>query len=475
MTYRLSAQVELRTGTEGPVLVAQRPLRLLRLNSALQRLLSGGDDGVLKASNDAERRALETLVEKGFLERLDAIQTASGSLPHVSVIIPVKDRAGELRSCLNSLMKLDYPADKLEVIVVDDGSSDGTRDVAGEFRALVTDSGGVGLGPAAARNRGAAIAEGEILAFIDSDCTASENWLQELVPAFQDPQVAAIGGWVDGFFQASVLDRYEAVMSSLNLGRRERSGREGADTFYLPSCNLLVRRQAFRSAGGFRAEMKVGEDVDLTWRLRDAGGKILYRPQGTVWHAHRNRLSAFLKRRFEYGTSEGLLQKLHPQRMKFLTMPPVLLLQLALLGAALGLLSWLPLPLFALVLTGDAIRVRGRLARQGIALSCWDVLLARGRAVTSLAYYLGFHLLRYYLVPQLLIVALFPQAALPLGALALWVCGVEYHVRRPRISPLSFLFFSVMEHLFYGLGVVEGCLRQKTFASYRFRLRPLPA
>jgi mycofactocin system glycosyltransferase len=474
MTYRLADQVELRDGPEGPVLVAQRPLRLLRLNAPLQRLLGSGKDGVINAAGDSERRALETLVEKGFMERLSESREGDVVLPRVSVVIPVKDRAGELRNCLASLMQVDYPADRLEIIVVDDGSSDDTREVAGEFHVLLTDSGGEGLGPAAARNRGAAIAGGEVLAFIDSDCTASEQWLKELVTVFADREVAAVGGWVDGFYQSSALDRYEAVMSSLNLGRRERSGQQGSDTFYLPSCNLLVRREAFRRAGGFRVELKVGEDVDLTWRLRDAGGKILYRPQGTVWHAHRSRLSAFLKRRFEYGTSEGLLQRLHPQRMKCLTLPPVLLLQVLLLGAALAACSWLPLPRFGLSLAGDAVRSRRRLARQGISLSWWAVLLARWRAVFSLAYYLGFHLLRYYLVPQVLLVLLLPQAALPLGVLALWVVAVEYHVRKPRISPVSFLFFLLLEHIAYGQGVVQGCLKQKTFASYRFRLRPLP-
>ncbi len=69
----------------------------------------------------------------------------------------------------------------------------------------------------------------------------------------------------------SAVDRYEAVMSSLSIGNRERVGNSGNDTFYLPSCNLLVRRSAFKSAGGFKDSMHVGEDVDLTWRLRDRG------------------------------------------------------------------------------------------------------------------------------------------------------------------------------------------------------------
>src|SRR6266545_2838660 len=68
---------------------------------------------------------------------------------------------------------------------------------------------------------------------------------------------------------------------------RKRSGSSGDDTFYLPSCNLLVRRSAFLNAGGFKDEMHVGEDVDLTWRLRDGGWTISYLPLGRVYHEHR--------------------------------------------------------------------------------------------------------------------------------------------------------------------------------------------
>ena len=80
--------------------------------------------------------------------------------------------------------------------------------------------------------------------------------------------------------------------------------------------------EAFAAAGGFRAELQVGEDVDLTWRLRDAGRRIAYLPRGAVCHAHRSRLWPFMKRRFDYGTSEGLLQQLHPVRGKKMLIPP---------------------------------------------------------------------------------------------------------------------------------------------------------
>ncbi len=470
MIYRLAEGIDIQASPEGGFLVASRPLRMVRLNAPLLSLVRRmTTDGVSPAS-EAEARALETLAKGGFAKRYWQPLKDADLLPTVSIVIPVKDRAEDLRNCLVSLATLDYPQDKLEVIVVDDGSSDATPDVAVRLGAVLVESGAVGGGPAVARNKGAAVATGEILAFIDSDCTASKEWLLELLPAFTEAKVAAVGGWVDGMHHESALDRYEAVMSSLNLGRREMSGGAGGDTFYLPSCNLLVRREAFAAAGGFRAELQVGEDVDLTWRLRDGGWKIVYLPAGTVCHAHRSRLWPFMKRRFDYGTSEGLLQQLHPVRGKKMPVPPMLAAILLLLVGALAFGSPLPLPVAAGLLLTDAGLATTRMRRQKLPISFFKVLLARGRAVGSLGYYLGYHLLRYYLVPLLLAVLIHPPLGLLALAIVLGVGAVDYRVRKPKLSPPRFFAYYLLEQLAYGSGVFWGCARLKNFASYRMSL-----
>ncbi len=467
MIYRLAEGISIEESPEGGFLAASRPLRMVRLNAPLLALARRmAQDGVTPAS-PAEARALETLAKGGFAKREWQRLTDAELLPSVSIVIPVKDRADDLRNCLVSLATLDYPQEKLEVIVVDDGSTDETPNVARQLGALLIPSGAVGGGPAAARNKGASVASGEILAFIDSDCTASKEWLMELLPAFTDEKVAAVGGWVDGMHHESPLDRYEAVMSSLNLGRREMSGGAGGDTFYLPSCNLLMRREAFASAGGFRAELHVGEDVDLTWRLRDGGWKIAYLPVGTVFHAHRSRLWPFMKRRFDYGTSEGMLQQLHPVRGKKMLVPPMLAAILLLLSAALVSRSLLPLPVAALLLLGDAAFSTVKMRRQKLPFSFFKVFAARGRATGSLGYYIGYHLLRYYLVPLLLAVLLYPPAGLLVLAIALGVGGVDHRVRKARLAlPLFYLYY-LLEQLSYGSGAFWGCVQMKSFASYR--------
>lgn len=468
MLYRLAHNVELVEREEGIFLLSKTPLCVLRLNRSLADLVARGAGGAVIDPSEAEVPVMEQLASKGFVERLRSAAQQPAVLPDISIVIPVKDRAGELQRCLTSLSNLNYPQEKLQVIVVDDGSSDDSPLVARRFQALLVPSGGIGRGPAAARNVGASMAGGDILAFIDSDCTASTEWLNELIPAFTDPAMAAVGGQVDGMCSESAVDRYETVMSSLALGSHERTGSGGSDTFYLPSCNLLVRRAAFRSAGGFKDSMHVGEDVDLTWRLRDKGWTISYLPAGNVLHEHRSSIRSFMSRRFDYGTSEGMLQLLHPQRKKQMVVPTLLAIVLMLCLAA-PFAGWWTLLLAAGLLAADAAAVRVRFIRRRLPIGLLSLLGGRLRALGSLAYYLCYHLVRYYAVPLILIALLVPGFwawALPLAAL-LCAAGVDHAVRKPPLSFVRFCGIYILEQVAYGAGVFWGCLRRRCFASYR--------
>ncbi|MDW7710700.1 MAG: mycofactocin biosynthesis glycosyltransferase MftF [Deferrisomatales bacterium] len=473
MSFSLAPGVTLRATEEGKFLLAERPLRAVRVNEALYRLLSR--EGALSSGSRGEAHVLEALARAGYLERQAGEDPGTGARPSVTVVIPVKDRADELERCLASLERLRYPRELLEVIVVDDGSTDESPAVARAHGARVVASGGCGAGPASARNRGAREARGELLAFIDSDCTSAPDWLAELVGRFADPEVGAVGGRVEGMHCATRLDQYEARMSSLSLGDRELSGRDGDDTFYVPSCNILVRRSAFREAGGFRAGMHVGEDVDLSWRLRDRGYRLVYVPRGWVYHEHRNRLAAFLRRRFEYGTSEALLQGRHPRRRKKLAAPSGLV---AVLGCGLAALlgaGWTALFAAALVLLLDASRAQARFRRVGLGLGLPRALASRARAAASLAYYVGYHAIRYYGWPLLLASALFPRLGAVVLLLLLGVAAVDHRVRRVSLGYPAFLFYYTGEQLAYGAGVFWGCLRHGTFRSYLAQVSVRPA
>ncbi|HEY5974423.1 MAG TPA: mycofactocin biosynthesis glycosyltransferase MftF [Geobacteraceae bacterium] len=465
MKYRLASHVELMERDGENFLVSRNPLCVLRLNRSLQELVSRGLAGTVTAATTAESAVLEQLAGKGFMERLRSTDQLE-FIPTVSIVIPVKDRADELQRCLDSLARLDFPAEQLEIIVVDDGSRDQSAAVARQCGAQVVPSGGTGRGPAAARNVGARAATGDILAFIDSDCTASPGWLAELLPAFVDPQTAAVGGLVDGMCTESAVDRYETVMSSLSLGTRERSGNSGDDTFYLPSCNLLVRRAAFMAVGCFRDEMHVGEDVDLTWRLRDSGWTITYLPEGRVFHEHRSTLRSFMSRRFDYGTSEGLLQRLHPQRRKRMVIPPLLALLLALCLAAPFTACWSLLPAFA-VLALDTALVRKRLRRGNVPVGLAALLGGRLRALGSLVYYLSYHLVRYYSLIFIAGALFQPLLLIPFLAALACAARVDFAVKKPKQAFASFAAVYTMEQIAYGCGVFWGCLSRRCFSSYR--------
>lgn len=468
MTYRLRHNVELVDRDGECFLMSKTPLYVLRLNRSLADLVGRGADGRLITASTAEKSVMEQLTTKGFAERVPGTRQLPVSLPEVSIVIPVMNRAGELRRCLTSLTQLSYPQEKIQIIVVDDGSSDDSPQVALEFGALLVPSGGCGRGPAAARNVGASSAAGEILAFIDSDCSASIGWLDELIPVFNDPSMAAVGGQVDGMCTESAVDRYEAVMSSLSIGSRERIGNSGKDTFYLPSCNLLVRRSAFRSAGGFNDSMHVGEDVDLTWRLRDRGWTICYMPAGNVLHEHRSSIRSFMSRRFDYGTSEGMLQRLHPGRQKQMVIPPMsaALLAICLMAPFTG---WWPLLLAAGLLAADSAIIRFMFIRRGVPIGLKSLVVGRLRTLGSLIYYLSYHLVRYYALPLLIIALTVPgwwTRVLP-AAFLMSAAGVDYLIKKPKMTFISFSVIYLLEQLAYGSGVFWGCLSRKCFSSYR--------
>lgn len=466
MNYRLRQSVELVAKGGEHFLLSRNPLTLLRLNRSLADLVARGLQGKVITPTGPEAAVMEQLLAKGFVEQVRCPLQQVAALPDVSIVIPVMNRADELQRCLGSLARLDYPHEKLQVIVVDDGSSDASAAVARECGALLIPSGGVGRGPAAARNVGARAARGEILAFIDSDCSASATWLDELIPAFSDPDLAAVGGQVDGLCTESAVDRYEAVMSSLSLGGRARTGSSGHDTFYLPSCNLLVRRSAFNQAGGFEESMHVGEDVDLTWRLRDAGWSISYLPAGNVLHEHRSSVRSFMSRRFDYGTSEGLLQLRHPQRHKCMVIPVVLALVL-LLSLLAPFTGWWSLAAAGTLFLGDAAVVQVRMRRRALPIGFAALLAGRLRALGSLFYYLSYHLVRYYTAPLLLLATIFPEAGLLFFTVFCCAAGVDHAVKKPQLSLPSFAAIYFLEQVAYGTGVFIGCVRRRTFASYR--------
>ena len=410
---------------------------------------------------------LEDLVRKGYLEEFGL--PSLWQFLHVSVIIPVRNRADEIAACLDSLSRLRYPKEKLEIIVVDDASEDHTPEVISRFPVRLISVKNRSQA-SFCRNVGAKEAIGEILAFIDSDCVADSLWLRELVPAFRETGIGVVGGVVDSVFEGKAVDRYEKVKSSLNMGPWFRRSEEADRFFYVPSCNLLTRKELFSGLGGFRADLHVGEDVDYCWRVQDRGYEIDYRPRGKIFHRHRNTLWSFCSRRFDYGTSEPLLQQLHRARPKELFLPPAASLFWALAALSLWETEGTLFGLCGLVALIDSGAALQKLRTRGIPGRVSEVLFAVLRSYLAFFFHACTFVSRYYLLWILPLSPFFPKAGAALvGAHLLSGIG-EYMIKRPRLDPFFFFFLFSLEQLSYQAGVWWGCLKQRYFAPVNPRL-----
>ncbi|HJT82758.1 MAG TPA: glycosyltransferase [Chthoniobacterales bacterium] len=225
--------------------------------------------------------------------------------PSVSIIVCSYNGAKTLAACLDSLGKIDYP--DYEVILVDDGSTDNTAEIAAKYpevRYIHQTNHGLSH----ARNTGAHAARGEVLAYTDSDCMADRDWLYYLVGTLVSDNFAGVGG---PNVTPPAQDWIQACVAGAPGGP---SHVLLTDTVaeHIPGCNMAFYRWAFDSVGGFDVEYrKAGDDVDFCWRLQQAGCVIGFSPTAIVWHYRRFTLKAFMNQQRGYGEAESLLRFKH--------------------------------------------------------------------------------------------------------------------------------------------------------------------
>ncbi len=228
--------------------------------------------------------------------------------PKVSVVVASYNADRTLKACLESLRDLNY-AD-YEVILVDDGSTDSTQQLAEQFPRVRYFCHLTNLGLSAARNTGIAAAEGEIVAFTDADCRADEDWLYHLIGDLLSGEFQGMGGHnllpSDDSFTAAAVMVSPGGPAHVMLTDREAE--------HIPGCNMAFFKNALVAIGGFDPiYRKAGDDVDICWRLQQAGYKIGFSPAAFVWHYRRSTVSAYLKQQRGYGEAEALLVRKHPE------------------------------------------------------------------------------------------------------------------------------------------------------------------
>ncbi|SPP63634.1 glycosyltransferase [Nitrospira lenta] len=222
--------------------------------------------------------------------------------PFISIVIPTYNRPDQLAVCLRACSRLDYPHDRFEVIVVDDGGLTPLDEVVKPFQGVLTLTllRQENAGPATARNKGAIEASGDFLIFTDDDCAPAPNWLETLAVRFAASPDSAVGGETYNALTQNLYSAASQLLVSYLLAYY--SGAPERVRFF-PSCNLAFPAKPFRDIGGFDLSFprSAGEDRELCDRWQHRGYRLMYAPEAVVYHAHHLTAKTFLRQHFHYG------------------------------------------------------------------------------------------------------------------------------------------------------------------------------
>jgi len=441
------------------------PARAMRLTAAGERALAELKAGPVRS---AQAGALaRRLTDAGLAHPVPPAAATGAIALSVTVVIPVRDRAEMLDRCLAATGAA-YP-----VVVVDDGSADpvSIASVTGRQGARLRRRDCSG-GPAAARNTGLAGIDTDLVAFLDSDCVPPPGWIGSLAAHLADPLVGAVAPRIVIPRRApgTAARRYAAARGSLDLGPRQARVLPASRVSYVPTAALLVRRAALAAAGCggsvFDPQLRYGEDVDLVWRLHQAGWRIRYDPDIEVAHDGPVGWAGLLARRFRYGTSAAPLARRHPDSMAPLVLQPWPT------AAAAALLARKPV-LAAAAAAGGWLNLTATVRRAGIPADG-----APAATVTAVRQtWLGIG--RY--ATQFAAPALGAALAAPGGqsaatrwgrraAVASLLLGpplAAYAERKPALDPVRFTLGHIADDACYGAGVWAGCLLERTLIPVR--------
>jgi mycofactocin system glycosyltransferase len=428
----------------GRVLIGGSPTRMLMLAPAAAAMIG---DGFLKVSDPDSAVVARRLLDSGVA---NPRPMSTPSAADVTVVVPVRDNPAGLERLLHTLRGLC-------VIVVDDGS---TVPVDTSSWGLQTGSvtiirHPVSQGPAAARNTGLEAAATDFVAFLDSDVVPRKGWLEVILSHFSDPSVGLVAPRIVALEpEGSALARYEHARSSLDLGRKEAPVHPGGPVSYVPSAAVVVRRSAAVECKGFDESMHVAEDVDLCWRLEDAGWRLRYEPVARVAHDHRVDFRKWFQRRMFYGTGAASLAARHegkvpPVAMSKSTLLACLLAASATRSGLLGLLATLAVTVTRLrkvfVELDHPVRLAGLFAAQGFVGGMWQLASA---------------MLRHYWPVTVVAMVLSRRVRRLAIALALAEGMWDWFEHREPggLGPVRYTAYKRLDDLAYGTGLWSGVI-----------------
>ena len=230
--------------------------------------------------------------------------------PSISIIVPVRNSAKTIGDLMESLMGLEYDPEKLEIVVVDGDSSDGTRKIVEEYPVLLVDEEGRGLN--AARNTGIKWSTGEIVAYTDGDCVVPPDWARSIAKNFRSPMVGFVGGNVEGYDKGNLLSIYmDETFFNAKPSFKWRQVDTRLNLLQFPAgCNMAFRRDALAKIDYFDERIEYGfDDLVPVEEVGEAGFRIVLDPEVYVYHQHRTHLGEMLLQHFNYGRGGAKLMR----------------------------------------------------------------------------------------------------------------------------------------------------------------------
>ena len=269
----------------------------------------------------------------------------------VSIVIPAYNSQETIAQTIESCISQSYETDDLEIVVVDDGSTDDTAEIIKKrpVRFISQDNNG----PAAARNAGWKAASGEIVCFTDSDCVPEEEWVEKIVAKYTSDDIGGVGGSYE------IANKESLLAECIHDEIIQKHAATPAETDFLGSFNVSYRKRVLQEVGGFDESFRraSGEDNDLAYRVKKAGYRLIFDKETKVAHYHQSSLVKYLKEQCRHGYWRMKLYRIHPDRTKGdsyaglsdFAQPP---LAMAVVGALVASVFYKPLLLaaFALVL-----------------------------------------------------------------------------------------------------------------------------
>ncbi len=434
----------------GRVLIGGSPLVLFRLTDSGSLLLDQIDrgDGIVPTGSAA--RLIDRLLDAGVIHPAPAVVNTSGmSAMDVTVVIPA---FGAATDTLAALVAQCHGTDA--VIIVDDASPTPVPPIHGATVVRHLDN----RGPGAARATGAALATTALIAFVDSDVVLDHGWLVPLFVHFDDDRVGLVSPRVASAAGPSLIERYETQRSPLDLGGQEARIRAGTRVSYVPAAAIVVRSEALKAVGGFDESMRVGEDVDLVWRLDEAGYRLRYEPASTVHHAARPNIRKWARQRFDYGSSAATLARRHPNALA-----PLRVSGWSATAWATAIGGW---PLFGGSIAALTTALLARKLRD-VPDGPREALRLAGLGHLYAGRSLAAAMTRAWWPACLLAALISKRCRRALLIAAVVPAGVDWVKMRPSINPAAYIGLRVADDATYGWGVVSGALAERSLAALR--------